>query len=159
MTSTPGDPEDGAPSPPPEPPTQPLGHWEQQAAQSSAQQPPPGPPGAPGYGYPPQYPAYHPADHPKAATALVLGLVGIIGGLTCFLPLFLGPWAWSIGRRAVREIDAEPQRYGGRGQAMAGYVLGIVCTVLLALGILAAVAALVLALAFAGFSSVDGVRI
>jgi hypothetical protein len=138
--------------PPPGPPGQPPGYWQQQAA---GQQPPPA-----GYGYAPQYPVYRLADHPKATTALVLGLVGILGGLTCYLPLLLGPWAWGIGRRAVKEIDAEPQRFGGRSQAMTGYVLGVVCTVLLVLGLFAFVAFLVFALAFSGSSGeVGGIRV
>lgn len=171
MSTPPGDPDrsgddsrpqEGPPTPS-EPQTQPLGYWEQQQAAGQAQQPPPpgppGPPGQTGYGYPAQYPVYATPDHPKATTALVLGLVGIIGGLTCYLPLALGPWAWSIGRRAVREIDAEPQRFGGRGQAMAGYVLGVISTVLLVLGILAALVFLVLAIALAGTSGpVGGIR-
>ncbi|HET6653637.1 MAG TPA: hypothetical protein VFH10_13415 [Nocardioides sp.] len=151
MSTTPGDPDRGdedhpdqgagtTPQPPaPGPPGQPPGYWQQQAA---GQQPPPG------YGYAPQYPVYRLADHPKATTALVLGLVGILGGLTCYLPLLLGPWAWAIGRRAVKEIDADPQRFGGRSQAMTGYVLGVVCTVLLVLGLLAFVAFLVFAFTF-----------
>jgi hypothetical protein len=176
MSTTPGDPDhtpdesapdEGATTPPPPPPTEPLGYWEQQAAGGQQQPPPPTPPGpggpqggAAGYGYAPQYPVYRLADHPKATTALVLGLVGIVGGLTCYVPLVLGPWAWGIGRRAVKEIDADPQRFGGRSQAMTGYVLGIISTVLLVLGILALVAFLVFAFAFSGTSGqVGGIRV
>ena len=138
MSTTPGDPDhtgdeqrrdEGFPPAPPEQPTQPLG-----------------------YGYAPQYPVYRTTDHPRASTALVLGLVGIVGGLTCYLPLALGPFAWAIGRRAVKEIDAEPHRWGGRGQAMTGYVLGVISTVLLVLGLLALVAFLVFAIAYTGSS-------
>jgi Domain of unknown function (DUF4190) len=167
MSTTPGDadrngdethPSEGA-APAPQPPTpdpagQASGYWGQQA--TGQQPPPPGQAGPPGHGYAPQYPVYRLADHPKATTALVLGLVGILGGLTCYLPLLLGPWAWAVGRRAVREIDADPQRFGGRSQAMTGYVLGIVCTVLLVLGLLAFVAFLVFALAFGGSSGEAG---
>jgi len=119
------------------------------------------PPGYPAYGYGyPGYPMYPVVDHPKATTAMVLGLVGIIGGLTCYLPLALGPFAWAIGRRAVREIDAEPYRFGARGQAMAGYVLGIICTVLLVLGLFALAALLLLTVApiSGGGDPVRGIR-
>ena len=172
MSTTPGDPDhtpdESAPdrdasAPPPAPPIQPLGYWEQQDAGGQQPAPPPTPPGpgpgpqgAAGYGYAPQYPVYQLADHPKATTALVLGLVGIVGGLTCYLPLVLGPWAWVIGRRAVKEIDADPRRFGGRSQAMTGYVLGIISTVLLVLGILALFAFLVFVLAFSGTSGQVG---
>ncbi len=78
--------------------------------------------------YPPQYdpPPYAQApDHPRATTALVLGILALV---LCGL---LGPFAWSIGRSTMHEIDASGGRWGGRGQAQAGYVLGIVATVLL----------------------------
>ena len=127
-----------------------MGYWEQQAAAREAwtpadgqPYPPPGQPPGPGY---PTYPP-PPRDHPRATTALVLGLIAIVGGVTCYLPLLLGPIAWSVGRGAVRAIDAEPYRYGGRGQAMAGYVLGVVSTVLLLLGAVAVAAFLLFAFA------------
>ncbi|MGZ5416453.1 MAG: DUF4190 domain-containing protein [Nocardioides sp.] len=119
-------------------------------------QQPPSPAGAPPYPPPgyqqPGHQGYAPAgwyggpplvrlpDHPKATTALVLGIIALLGGFTCYLPLFLGPWAWAFGRRAVREIDAQPGRYDGRGQALAGYILGVVATVLLLLGLVALIA-------------------
>jgi hypothetical protein len=90
--------------------------------------PPPPPPGGgygqPGGGYGP------PQNHPKATTSLVLGILGVI---CCS---FVAPFAWSIGKKTVNEIDASGGRYEGRGQAQAGYILGIVGTVLLVLGIL-----------------------
>ncbi|QNN51350.1 DUF4190 domain-containing protein [Nocardioides mesophilus] len=117
--------------------------------------PPPGygyPAPPPGYGYPPG-PGYVPPgqpggylpgymqvpvrpDHPSATKALVLGIVALAGGFTCYLPILVGPWAWVVGRRTVREIDADPERWGGRSQAFAGYVLGVIATVLLVIGVL-----------------------
>jgi len=69
----------------------------------------------------------------------IIGLVGIAlcGGLT----LVLSPFAWRMGARAVREIDANPGMYGGRDQANAARIMGLIGTVLLALGVLAFVAA------------------
>jgi len=139
---------DSGEGPSTEQPTQPLGSWGQPGPPS----PTSGygyPPAGPGYGPPPAYPTPYPGyrvpDHPRATTVLVLGIVAVVGGMTCYLPLLLGPFAWAMGRSAVREIDADPQRLGGRGQAMAGYVLGVVATVLMLLGILALVAFLVFA--------------
>ena len=87
------------------------------------QQPPPGY-GPPGYGaYPPP-----PPNHPQATTTLVLGILGIV---VCGL---VGPFAWSMGNRAVREIDASGGRLGGRTEANVGRILGMVSTVLLILG-------------------------
>ena len=54
------------------------------------------------------------------------------GGIT----LVLSPFAWRIGAKAVREIDANPGMYGGRDQANAGRIMGIIGTVLLVLGVL-----------------------
>ncbi len=129
----------------PDPRTQPLGYWQQQAGYPPPGSPPtmgyPSTPGAPGqpFGVP---------DHPRATTALVLGLVALVGGLVCLVPFVVGPWAWAIGRRTVRQIDAEPYRFGGRGVAMAGYVLGVIATILLVLGLIAIVGLFVLLVSY-----------
>ena len=133
-------------------------------------QPPQGYP-VPGYGQPPQgYPAAGygqqapygqqgygyggpvAPQHPSATTALVLGIIGLAGIVFCGgITLVLSPFAWAIGRKAVREIDAEPGRYSGRDQAKGGQAMGIIGTVLLALGVLVVVA--VIALAFSAADS------
>ena len=117
MTNPPGEGEQ--PQYPSQPaPGEPAGYWEQQARQG-------------GYGYPSPYPpqGYVP-EHPKATTCLVLGILGIV------LCQVLAPFALVMGRRTVDEIDASGGRVGGRGSAQTGYVLGIVGTVLLGLGLL-----------------------
>ena len=90
------------------------------------QQPPPG------YGPPAGYGAYGPPspNHPQATTTLVLGILGLV---VCGL---IGPFAWSMGNRVVREIDASGGRWGGRSEANVGRILGIVSTVLLFGGLL-----------------------
>ncbi|WP_293784758.1 DUF4190 domain-containing protein [uncultured Aeromicrobium sp.] len=80
-----------------------------------------------------------PAKHPQATVVLILGILGIV---VCSV---LAPVAWVMGNRAVREIDASPQPVGGRGEANAGRILGIVGTVLLAVGILAIIVLAVMA--------------
>jgi hypothetical protein len=94
--------------------------------------------GQPVYGYPGAgYPAMpQVADHPKATQAMVLGLVGLIGGFLCGLPVLASPFAWVIGARAKREIDASGGMLGGRDKAMVGMVTGIIGTVLLVLVVL-----------------------
>jgi hypothetical protein len=133
--------------PPHQPPTNPYpqpGSFDQYAA--------PNPYGAQIYGqpygaYPPGYGAMSP-EHPSATTGMVLGIVGLVGVLTCGgITLVLSPFAWVIGGRAVREIDASPGRYRGREKANAGRIMGIIGTVLLALGVLAIIAVIVLAIA------------
>ncbi len=114
--------------------------------------PPPGaPPAAPGYpppGYPPQGyqpPGYPPSgypppgygygygsgyaptqEHPHGTLILVLGILSIVA---CGI---LGPVAWIMGNKAIKEIDANPAAYSNRGNAQAGRIIGIVATCLLA---------------------------
>jgi hypothetical protein len=117
MTTPPGDqPPFGEPTEPP--------YQAQQPYQGQYQQP-----GQP-YGQP--YPYGYPVaqDHPKAVTAMVLGILGLV---MCQL---VSPFAWAMGKRTLAEIDASGGRLGGRGQAQTGFVLGIVGTVLLGVGLL-----------------------
>jgi len=126
----------------------------------------PGPGGQPGYGPPagppPGWyggpPPYRLPDHPEATKALVIGIIALLGGFTCYLPLLLGPWAWLVGRRVVRQVDAEPGRWDGRGQGMGGYVLGVVATVLLALGIVAVVGFILFATGMMVWGSPDPIQ-
>ena len=84
---------------------------------------------------------------------MVLGIVALVGLAVCGgITLVLAPFAWAMGSRAVREIDAEPGRYGGRDKANAGRIMGIIGTVLLVLGVLL-ILFLVVGLFAAGTSS------
>ena len=130
---------------------QPGQPWDQQQPYG---QPPQGHPGGygqqpyaqPGYGYGYGHAGPLTPQHPSATTALVLGIVGLAGIVFCAgITLVLSPFAWAIGRKAVREIDAEPGRYAGRDQAKGGQIMGIIGTVLLALGVIGIVAIMGLA--------------
>lgn len=132
----------GQPYPPHDPSQQPYG-------QQPYGQQPFGQPGQPGY-----HPSYSwapkPPEHPSATTSMVLGLIGLVGILVCGgLTLVISPFAWVIGGRALREIDANPAAYSGREMASAGRIMGIVGTGLLALGLVIALAILVLILGVA----------
>lgn len=81
-----------------------------------------------------------PPKHQSATTSMVIGIIAVAGGLMCLLPLLASPFAWVMGGRAVKEIDASGGTLGGRGEAQAGRILGIIGTVLLILGVLAVVA-------------------
>lgn len=96
---------------------------------------------APGYGtnpydVAPYQPAYGasspygygavPLNHPQSNTAVIFGIVGIALAFFCVIGGFLGIPGIVIGRRVRAEIDAEPGRWGGRSQAQAGIVTGIV---------------------------------
>ncbi|MDX6359412.1 MAG: hypothetical protein QOH37_2466 [Nocardioidaceae bacterium] len=99
----------------------------------------------------PPAPAYAPLppNHPQATTALVLGILGVV---VCGV---IAPFAWNIGGKAVQEIDASGGAWGGRTEANAGRILGIVGTALLVLGVLAFVAFMVMfvALGTASFTT------
>jgi hypothetical protein len=98
-------------------------------------QPPTQPPAQPGY--PPYAPYAYPAPpHPEATKVLVLGLVALVGGMACYLPLFVAPFAWVIGNRVNREINAAGGQWGGRSETQTGRILGMVGTGLLVLGLL-----------------------
>jgi uncharacterized membrane protein YjgN (DUF898 family) len=90
--------------------------------------------------------AWLPPEHPQATLSLVLGIVGIVA---CGLA---APFAWHVGRRTLAEIDASGGRLGGRGAAQAGYVLGIVGTVLIGVA-LVVLLLLVLGLVVLGISA------
>ena len=113
------------------------------------QQPPPPPPPEqqPPYGgYPPNqygappYGGFVPPDHHQAVTVLILGILGLV------LCQLISPFAWVMGNRVVGEIDASGGQLGGRTQANAGRICGIVGTCLLGASILFGALALVFVL-------------
>ncbi len=104
----------------------------------------------PGDGRPPGYQAYGATspwgasrDHPNGTTILVLGILSLVA---CGL---LGPVAWVMGNKAIREIDADAGvTYRNRGNVTAGRVCGIISSVLMILGV--AVGVLIVIAAIAG---------
>lgn len=112
---------------------------------------PQGSPPAPGQPAPympvPPYGGYvtPPPDHPQATLALVLGLVGVIGALLfCGVTLVVSPFAWGIGRSALKEIRASQGRLGGESHAQTGMILGIIGTVLAVLALIMVIGFIVL---------------
>ena len=80
--------------------------------------------------YPPTPPPYNaPRDHPQTTTILILGILGLA------LCQVLGPFAWSMGNKALREIDASNGQLGGRDTTNVGRILGIIATAILVLGV------------------------
>lgn len=86
--------------------------------------PPPGP-----------WPYPVPPKEPRATTALILGLIGVIGGWLCCLPVVVSPVAVVYGKKSLNAIREQPH-LGGHGEAMAGFILGICGTVLIAFAVL-----------------------
>ena len=71
-----------------------------------------------------------PVDHPKGMTVLILGILSLV----CCSPL--GIVAFIMGNNALKEIDAQPGRYGNRQIVQIGRILGIIGMVLLVLSLL-----------------------
>jgi hypothetical protein len=110
------------------------------------------PPQQPGYPPPPGYQPYPVAPkHGDATTAMVLGIVSLGGAFICGLPILIAPFAWYMGAKAERDIDASRGTLSGRGEASAGKILGIIGTVLLVLAIVAIVVLIVLSVSVEGF--------
>ncbi|MBO9522887.1 MAG: DUF4190 domain-containing protein [Nocardioidaceae bacterium] len=134
----------GQPAPPPPPYQQPPSY---QQPPAYGQQP-----YDPTQAYPQGYPAmpysyagYAVPDHPQATAAMVWGIVSLVGGVSCGLPILASPVAWILGHKARKEIRREPQRYGGESKATAGMVMGIIGTVLLVLALVLIVVVVVIA--------------
>jgi len=99
--------------------TPPTAHaWQESAAPQDPFAPPP-PPNEPGR-----------PNAEGAIPALILGIIGLV-----FCPL-VAPFAWFLGRKAERIVDASNGTLAGRGEATAGKILGIVACVLMILGII-----------------------
>jgi hypothetical protein len=69
------------------------------------------------------------SPHPNAVISMVLGIIGIVA----FSPL--APIAWYLAAKGRREMSYDPGRWSASGMLTAGFVLGIIGTVLLGLGI------------------------
>ncbi len=75
------------------------------------------------YGMPGELP-----EHPNATVTLVLGIVGAAALFIAFP--FISPVAWYLGSRARRDMRYDPGRYRPSGALTAGYVLGIIGTLI-----------------------------
>lgn len=89
------------------------------------------PPPPPQYGAPQPPMGGAPQNHPRGTLILILGILSI----PC-CGLFTGIPAIIMGRSALAEIDASPTTYANRGTINAGYICGIIGTVLSVLGLL-----------------------
>ncbi len=107
--------------------------------------PPSETPGAPAAEPPPPLPpppgAAVPPNHRLATPSLILGILSVLGMVSCLCPVFwlpflqLCPSLWALalgggalytGNEARREIEASGGNIGGRDQADAGFIMGII---------------------------------
>lgn len=110
--------------------------------------------GYPQAGYPqqPYYGNYGIAPElPQANTAMVTGIVALVGGFFCGLPILAAPFAWYQGAKARRTIRESNGAYSGDSKAQAGMIMGIIGSVLLALLLVALI--VFVGLAFAAVDS------
>lgn len=90
-------------------------------------------------------------SRPSPTRALVLGILAI-AGVVVLITLPLGPLAWHQGAVALREIQRHPDAVGGRGEARAGMILGIIASAVLVVVLLGVV---ILAVSFWVLTSVE----
>ncbi len=101
--------------------------------------PPPPPPGPP-RGYQPYGSPMGTREHPQGTTVLVLGILSLV---VCGV---LGPFAWSMGNKAVKEMDAQPGVvWTNRGNVTAGRICGMISSIILIVGLVAVVIVIVAA--------------
>jgi hypothetical protein len=101
---------------------------------------------------PPGYTFAQPED-PGAQAAMITGVISLVMGMLCGVGFVGSPFAMVMGIRSKRRIDAAAGRLGGRGNAQAGFILGLIGTIILVLAILGLIAFIFL-IAFAWNGSV-----
>lgn len=89
--------------------------------------------------------------HPQAALALILGILGTVLGFSCIIGGLVGIGGIVVGRRVKNEIDAQPGRYTGRSQAIAGLITGIIGVSICVLATLFIVLAIIAGISNANF--------
>ena len=77
--------------------------------------------------------------------AMIIGIVSLVLSCGYGIGLLGSPAALIMGRISMKRIDRSQGTIGGRGMAMAGFVLGIIGTVLLVLAIIAVVVIIAIA--------------
>ncbi|MBX3244958.1 MAG: DUF4190 domain-containing protein [Acidobacteria bacterium] len=68
-------------------------------------------------------------DKTLAVVSLGLGVASLTIGWCCYLGLFLGPAAAITGLIAMSQIKKNPEKYDGRGFALAGVITGVLALV------------------------------
>ena len=88
-----------------------------------------------GQGYGPGGPPAGQRTNTLAVAALVSGIVSVTLGWCCVLFALPGPVAVVLGKQAQQRADRSGGQVGGRGMATAGFILGIIGTLVLLIGI------------------------
>jgi hypothetical protein len=132
MTTGPENPY-GDQRPPSPPPPYPQPTYPQQPGYQRSYPPYPPQPGYPGY--PPGY-GVTPQNEGLAVASMVIGIVSFALACGYGLGLLGSPVALVMGRISMKRIDQSGGQLGGRGMAQAGFIMGIIGTVLLVLALI-----------------------
>lgn len=122
-----------SPETPPNEPTTPPTHHPYGAVPPQQPGVPPLPPAAGYYG---GYAPVAPTDG-LAVASMVLGILGLLGLCAYGLGGVLSPVALVLGRMSMKKIDASQGQVGGRGFAQAGFIMGIIGTIIFVLAVIA----------------------
>lgn len=68
-----------------------------------------------------------------ALLSMIFGIVSITVGWCCYFGVLTSPVAIGLGLYALSLIKKDPNKYGGKGMAIAGIVTGALYFVLIAL--------------------------
>jgi uncharacterized membrane protein YphA (DoxX/SURF4 family) len=68
-----------------------------------------------------------------AVTSMILGIASITLGLCCYFGILTAPVALVLGIMSLVQIKNTPNRYGGKGMAIAGIIMGALYFVILVL--------------------------
>jgi hypothetical protein len=141
MTTGPQNPYDEQ-QPPYQPPAAPPPYQQQPVYPQQPVYQQPGYPQQPGYGasgYPPPGYGVAPQNEGLAVASMVVGIVSFVLACGYGIGLLGSPVAMVLGKVSLNRIDQSGGQLGGRGMAQAGFIMGIIGTILLALVIIGVV--------------------
>lgn len=87
----------------------------------------------PAYGYNPGYGGIPGYDAPRSSNSTTILVLGILSLVVCAV---MGPIAWWMGKAELQQIDAGLVSSQDRGTVNAGYICGIIGTVLMGISVL-----------------------
>ena len=96
------------------------------------------PPQSPQAGFRPPPPPAYPVSTDKnmALLSMILGIISITIGFCCYFGVLTAPVAIGLGAYALSLVKKDPNKYGGKGMAVAGMIMGALYFIFLVLIIL-----------------------
>ena len=71
-----------------------------------------------------------------ALLSMILGIISVTIGFCCYFGVLTAPVAIGLGAYALSLVKKDPNKYGGKGMALAGVIMGALYFILLILIIL-----------------------